>query len=494
MTHPAAQECPAAPADEALELAETIEPPETAAGAVLNPEALPSLLSARLRVGLAQGSVLRRVLTLAWPSVLEQSLATLIGLVDTYIVGHLGAAAIAGVGLGGQMLNLSAAFFGAVGVGATALIARHIGAKEPEESNRLAQQAMLVALGIGLLVAVICFVFAPQILLVFGAEAEVVQDGVAWLRIVSPSFVFLGILLVGNATLRGAGDTRTPLIVMAVANVVNVAVAWTFTHGLFGLPNLGVRGSGLGAASGQIAAGLVVIGLLIRGRGPLRLGLRFPVPDWARIKRILNIGLPSGAEQIMMQVAMLTLALVIARFGTAAYAAHQIGLRIAAMAYLPGWGFSVAATTMVGQELGARRPDVARRAAYAAFLCGLVVMSLLGLFLFVFEAPILLAFTDDVGVIEAGATVIRLAALFQPFMAASFIFSGSLRGAGDTRVTMLISLSSIWGLRLVCAYVLGIAFGLGLLGAWIGIGIDFVVRGLLFWRRLESGRWARLRI
>jgi len=212
-----------------------------------------------VRARLSEGSVTRRVLSLAWPSVMEQSLITLVGLVDAYIVGHLGAAAIAGVGLGGQVLNLTAALFSALGVGATALIARHIGAQEPEEANRLAGQALMLAVAISALAALACFVFATPIMVLLGAAPEVVAKGSAWLRVVAPSFVTLGLLLVGTASLRGAGDTRTPLGVMIAVNLVNVVVAWTFTRGLFGLPQLGVVGSGLGALSGQIIGGLAIV-------------------------------------------------------------------------------------------------------------------------------------------------------------------------------------------------------------------------------------------
>jgi putative MATE family efflux protein len=458
-----------------------------------------------LQSRLVPGSVTRQVLSLAWPSVLEQSLVTLIGLVDAYIVGHLGAVALAGVGLGGQVLNLTAALYGAVGVGGTALIARHIGAREPEEANQLAGQAMVLALALGALTALLCFSLAEPIMQAFGAEPAVVAAGATWLRVAAPSFLFLGVLLVGTGALRGEGDTRTPLWVMVAVNIVNVTVAWTFTRGLFGLPNLGIAGTALGAMTGQTAGGLLVLALLMRGRGHplgrgpgggrgLRLGWRLPRPDMGRIRRILNIGLPAGAEQLLLQVALVNLAVVIAHFGTAAYAAHQVGLRISALSFLPGWGFGVAATTLVGQELGARNPARARRATYAAFGMALLVMTSLALVLFALADPIVRIFTEDREVIAAGRLVIRMAAATQPLMAASFVFSGALRGAGDTRATMVITVGTVWALRLAAAYLLGVVLGLGLLGAWLGMWVDFAGRALLFWLRFRTGRWERVRV
>ncbi len=442
---------------------------------------------------LAPGTSGRRVLSLAWPSVAEQALVTLIGLVDVYIVGHLGASALAGVGLGGQVLNLVAAIFGALGVGATALVARHVGAREPDEARRLAQQAVLLALSLGLLAAAIAYLFAEPIVRLLGAAPDVVIIGANWLRPVAPSFACIGLLLVGNAALRGAGDTRSPLIVMIVVNLINVSLAWSLTRGLFGLPQLGVFGVALATAIGQTAGGLLVLYFLLRGRA-LRLPLRLPGPDTGRLRRLLNIGLPAGLEQVLLQVALLSLAVIINQLGTAAYAAHQVGLRISSLSWLPGWGFSIAATTLVGQALGARNPDGARHYAYSALRWSLLLMSLMGAFLFVFARPLIGVFSDDPNVLAAGTIIIRTAALAQPIMATSFSFGGALRGAGDTRTTMLITASSIWGLRLGASYVLAIVLGLGVSGVWLGIALDFAVRSFLFWRRFESGRWATLRV
>ncbi len=155
--------------------------------------------------------LIRRVFTLAWPAVVEQMLAMLVFLVDTYIVGHLGAAALAGVGLGGQLLNLSISLLGAVGVGSTALVARFIGAQEPEEAMRIGRQSLLVASIIGLIMSIVAFAFAPQFITMLGGEPDVVLQGSLYLRIVAPSFILIAILLIGNAVLRGAGDTRTPM-------------------------------------------------------------------------------------------------------------------------------------------------------------------------------------------------------------------------------------------------------------------------------------------
>jgi putative MATE family efflux protein len=453
---------------------------------------LPDWLAAtvlRCEPGLA-----RRMLTLAWPAVVEQTLAMMISLVDFYIVGHLGAAALGGVGLGGQMLFLTQAFLSAVGVGSTALVARHIGAEEPEEATRTARQSIVLAFGIGLAMALVTLALTRPIISLFGGEPEVIEQGTRYLRTIAPSFVFAAVLLIGNAVLRGASDTRTPMLVMLVVNVINIGVAWSLTQGVAGLPKLGVVGSGLGAASGQTVGGLIVLALLVRGRAGIRLGLRLPQWDPARIQRILNIGLPAGAEQILLQLALTSLTAVIARFGTEAYAAHMVAWRVAQLSFLPGWGFAVAASTLVGQELGARQPQRARESGYVAFRGALLVMTTMGIVIFAFDSALIRLFIEDPAVITYGVPILRIAALIQPMMAASFVFSGGLRGAGDTRATLTITVLSVWGLRVVATYLLGQMLGLALIGAWLAIGVDFAFRAAMFWWRFRSGMWQGIRV
>jgi MATE family multidrug resistance protein len=271
-------------------------------------------------------------------------------------------------------------------------------------------------------------------------------------------------------------------------------VAWSLTQGVAGLPKLGVVGSGLGAASAQTTGGIIALSLLVRGRAGIRIGLRWPRLDLARIRRILNIGLPAGAEQIFLQLALTSLTVVIAGFGTEAYAAHMVSWRIAQLSFLPGWGFAVAASTLVGQELGAKQPKRAKESGYVAFRGALIIMTVMGIVILLLERALIQAFIDDPLVMAQGIPVLRIAALIQPLMAASFVFSGGLRGAGDTRTTLGITLLSVWGLRVVITYLLGQLFALALIGAWIGIASDFCFRAAMFWWRFRSGRWQTIRV
>jgi putative MATE family efflux protein len=431
-------------------------------------------------------------LALALPAVGEQLLNMAVGLADTFMVGHLGAAAVAAVGLANQAVMLVTTFFFALATGVTALVARHIGAKEPDRASVIVHQGYLLGALIGLIATALGLAFATPTLYILQAPAEVVAPGATYLSIVALTFLLASWLFIGNACLRGAGDTRSPMLTMLVVNVVNIAVAYAFIYGPGPLPALGVAGSAVGAATARGIGGLIVAGLLLRGRAGLRLNLRRLLPDLTQIKRILNIGLPAGAEQLLMRFGMTAYAMTVATLGTQAFAAHQLALQGESLSFMPGMGFAVAATTLVGQGLGAHDPGRAKADGYLARRLAVIVMSAMGVIFFLFPAQIIGVFINDPEVIRLGIWPLRLVAFSQPALATLLVLAGALRGAGDTRATMVITASGLWLIRLPLALLLIGPFGL--LGAWIAMGIDLNLRGLGMWLRFKGGSWARLKV
>lgn len=440
----------------------------------------------------AETSVRRRVLGLAGPAVLEQLLNMSVGLADTYIVGHLGAAPLAAVGLCVQSLNLFWALLSAIGVGSTVLVARRIGAQRFQEANVAAQQSIFLALWIGIVFTVVLWVGAPYFLDWLGAEAKVIELGSGYMRAVASTVFMLSVLLVGSAIMRGAGDTRTPMLVMLVINVVNVIVTYGLVYGVGPLPNLGVLGSGIGAATARGLGGLLILGLLVRGRGHVKIGLKFPRPDWDVIQKILRISLPTAGEQLLMRVGQLLLTMFITQLGTVAVAAHQVAINALSLAYMPGWGFALAATTLVGQELGARQPERAVQSGFEAVRMASLIMAVLGVLISIFPGQVMTMLTDDPAVIDAGVPALRIAGLSMPFLGASFTLSGGLRGAGDTLAVMAIISGCIWGLRVANGYWLGPRMGLA--GIWLAIGMDFVGRSVFLGVRFYQGRWKHVQV
>jgi len=431
------------------------------------------------------------VLRLTWPVVVEQTLGTTVGLANTYIVGHLGAAALASVGLSTQLVNLLIALFSAVGVGSTALVARHVGANEPDEADHVAGQSLLLALAVGLVAAVPCLWLGHWLLTALGGAGDVVALGRAYLLAVGTTMPLMAILFIGNATLRGAGDTRTPMTVMGLVNLINVSVSCSLVHGLGPFPALGVLGAGVGSAAGVGVGGLIVAVVLLRGGSTtgLQVGpaaLRFHP---GRTRRLLRVGLPAGAEQMVMRLAQLVMATIVTQLGTAAYAGHQLGIQLLSAAFMPGFGFSVAATTLVGQELGRGAPRRAEACVYSACWMTTALMCSVGLVAYALAQPLLRAFTSDVGVVAQGLYAVRGCALIELPLAVYFVLAGALRGAGDTRFVLLAQAVSIWLVRLPLAHRLGLVFGLGLRGVWAAMILDMTVRALLLALRFRSGAW-----
>jgi MATE family multidrug resistance protein len=283
-------------------------------------------------------SLRRTVWLLALPAVGEQVLNTLVGLSDTFLVGHLSPAAsarvgyssstaLAGVGLANQLVWLITVFFIAVSVGSTALIARARGAGDHTSANRVTRQSLIVGLIMGVLASFVGMLLAEPAIQLLGADADVLPRGVTFLRIASSTFAPAALLFIGTAALRGAGDTRTPLMVMLGVNVVNIALSWLLINGNLGAPTLGVAGSAIGAAVARGGGGLVLIALLFRGRSGLKLSLDLR-PEWDLLLRIVRIGAPSGGEQLVFQGALLIFVRFVTSLGTAAYAAHNVVLNI----------------------------------------------------------------------------------------------------------------------------------------------------------------------
>jgi putative MATE family efflux protein len=418
----------------------------------------------------------------------------MVSIVDTMLVGHLGASALAAVSLATQWTFLAVTLFSAVSTGATALVARSVGGGDWDTANRTVRQSVLVGLGIGLAATALAMLFAEPALMVMGAEPEVLPQGVTYLRIASSIFAFSALMFVGNACLRGAGDTRMAMMVMVVVNVLNIAVSWTAINGPFGLPKMGVAGSALGAAVGRAVGGLLVIGVLIRGRLGLRLDLGHWQPDLDIVRRVLRVGLPTGVERVIMRLGVMAFVRVIAGLGTVAVAAHSVTLRAESLSFMPGFGFAVAGTTLVGQGLGAGDPKRAERSGYLTYQLAATLMSVMGVVFILAPGPLIGLFTDDLAVVHMATTPLRMVGFIQPFLAASMVFAGNLRGAGDTRVPMVITGLGVWIIRVPIAALLILGLGMGLNGAWVGMCTDQLLRGTAFYLRFRSDHWKRVTV
>ncbi len=444
---------------------------------------------------LSQRQVLSKIWNLAFPAIIEQFLVTLVGMADMIMVGRLGASAIAAVGLSNQPIFTANAIFSAISIGSTALIARLMGARDIKFANKAARQSLILAVITASVLMLGVFAFAPAIIHFMQAEPDVAPLAITYARIVGVSLVFSLTNLILNGVLRGAGDMRTPMRVNTVANLINVVFNYLLIFGVGPFPELGVAGAAYATLLAHLVAFCMVLSVFFSGKFVLHFRKDQSYrPDWGIIKRILNVGLPASIEQLIMRVGMMLYARTVSGLGTVAYAAHQVAINSEGITFTPGIGFSMASTTLVGQSLGAGLPERAKRFGIASRRLAMLTMGTLGLLLFFFPAQILGFYTNDAEVIEQGIVCLRIIALVQPLMGATFVMMGSLRGAGDTRFVMLVTMLGIWGGRLGAAYLFVKHFDLGLAGAWLAMAADHLVRASIASWRFHQGGWQQAKV
>lgn len=458
--------------------------------------------------------LLRALLALAAPVLVEQLLHAFAGLADTYIGNNVvrisaemsaeaaaaaqaqNTAAGAAVGTIAYLLWFVGLISGAVGTGATAIIARATGARHKRLANSICGQAVGLAAIVGLVLGLLVYLFAEPIARVTHLPPQAIEYAHVFLKTIAFGLPFMVILFVANAALRGAGDTISPAVAMIVVDVVNISIAFSLTFGWFGLPALGFRGIAIGAVCGYAAGGTLQVINLLRGRGGLRLHLHRLRPHWHNMRRLLRIGIPSGMESgIMWGVNFVLIWIINDLDKTAAFgAAHAVAVRIEAFSYLGGFALAIAASTLVGQSLGMNDPRRAERCAYLAFAVAGGLMFVGGACFVLFGDVFARMMSNDPVVIDLTTKCLFATGFIQPGFAAGIVFGGALRGAGDTMSVMKINFLSLVCGRLVGVLILTKFFNVGLVGIWILLSAELFVRGMAMFLRFRGGRWKKVRV
>ena len=442
-------------------------------------------------------SIRRLVFGLAWPVIVENLLQTAVGMVDLLMVSRLGAAAIAGVGIGTQILFVIFMSIGALAVSTTALVARRTGEQRPAEASRVLKQSVLLALGAGVLLALCGVPAAEHIVRLLGAESTVVTLGGSYLRI---TFLFSGFLIASfvlGAGLRGVGDSRKPMMAAMLINVVNISLDYVLIFGHLGFPALGVEGAAWAAAIGRSSGAAVLAFFLLRASSRQRLSLLGREgwrPDLDIIRRLVQIGLPSLIEGLSRSLGFLMFSTIVIGLGTTVFAAQRVVFALMSLSFMPGFAFGIAASALTGQALGAERPDRARRATWFAVRSALLWMGSLAV-LFFFGGPWLTRlFTSDPEIVRIGSSGLKALALGQPFFACSMVLAGALRGAGDTRFPMLTSSVGMWVVRLPTAWWFALELGWGLPGAFASFALGSAIEATIMTWRYRRGHWASIKV
>lgn len=435
----------------------------------------------------------RTVLAIAWPAVLRTSLNMIVQMVDLIMVGTLGAISIAAVGLGNQVFFFSVAIVQAFSIGTSAFVAQAVGRQDPEAAKKIAAQSLGAVLIATSLFSILAVVFSSEIingLVYFMAEKdqELIFQASQYLKIVSAAISMRFTTIIVNAIFQGAGNTRIPLYLMIATNLINILGNYLLIFGVGPFPALGVKGAALSTCFAGNLTGIIGITLLFTGLSPVR--LRFNLKDFFVFDRtvflsVLKVGIPSAIEQMGIHASNIIYSMVAAALGPLAIAAHQILHNAYLITYFPGIGFSATAITLVGQFLGAEKKEQALKSGQETARMALLIMSVVGVALFFFPATVVGIFTNDAGVIELSRIPLMLLALGQPAIAYISALTGGLRGAGDTRWAMYLTLFTMLCLRLLLTFLFMWA-GWGLTGLWLAALVELYLRGISFQLRFRK--------
>jgi putative MATE family efflux protein len=436
-----------------------------------------------------QGPIGRAILMLAVPMVLEMLMESVFAVVDVFFVARLGANAVATVGLTESLLTLIYTAAVGLSIGATAMIARRTGERDAEGAARTAVQVIALGLIMGLLLGLCGVLLAPRLLRVMGASTEVVNSGATYTRVMLGGNVVIMLLFLINAVFRGAGDAAIAMRVLWLANLINILLGPCLIFGLGPFPELGVKGAAIATTIGRGTGALFAFSRLWLPGGRIRLTRRQLRLEPAVMLRLLRLS-ASGAFQVFIGMASwIGLIRILSSFGSDALAGYTIGIRIILFALLPSWGMSNAAATMVGQSLGAGKPERAERAVWRAGFYNMCFLGAVGLVFVIFAGPIINLFTHDPAVTPYGTACLRTVACGFLFYAYGMVITQSFNGAGDTWTPTVINLFVFWLWEVPLAYVLAIILGFGPRGVFLAITIAFSTLAVISAAIFRKGRW-----
>lgn len=442
----------------------------------------------------------KEIISMAWPSITEQILEMMVGMVSTIFMGRIGTYAVAAVGMVNMLMGFMQTVFSGLSIGTTVVIARVTGEGKREDAKRALIQSGYMAILVGLLMVVPGKLFSFNILGLFfgGAEPEVFKAGISYFNIVLFNLPFLVLDIIISGAMRGAGDTKTPMVITGGVNILNLILNTILIFGVpvLHIPAYGIVGSAIAVTVSRIV-GVTVRLLVLYNRKKLKLSLSLKDDYTIRpemMKRIVSIGVPGFIEQAVMQGGFLVLQIIIVSLGTVAMAAYQIGININALAFFPIFGFAIANTTLVGQSLGARNYDKAETYAYDSLKITMAVGFVIGILMVIFSKQLAAMYSGDHLVIEESVAIVCTFGLIEPLLAVLNLCSATLKAAGDIKYVMVTSFVGLWTFRVGLSFLLIKVFGMGLTAVMIGIFFDFCSRSIMYLVRMNRGRWKYLKV
>ncbi|MVT03952.1 FMN/FAD transporter [Enterobacter sp. 10-1] len=436
----------------------------------------------------------REISPLAVPILLENSCVLLMGVVSTFLVSWLGKEAMAGVGLADSFNMVIMSFFAAIDLGTTVVVAFSLGKRDPRRARAAARQSLAIMTLFSILLAAVIHAFGKEIInIVAGdASAQVKDMALTYLELTVLSYPAAAIALIGSGALRGAGNTKIPLLINGGMNIINIIISSILIYGVFSWPGLGFVGAGLGLTIARYIGAVAIVWVLAVGFNPaLRISLKsyFKPLNFAIIWEVMGIGIPASIESVLFNGGKLLTQMFVAGMGTNVIAGNFIAFSFAALINLPGNALGSASTIITGTRLGKGQIGQAERQAWHVFWLSTIILTVIAWGTAPFANLIASFYTSEEDVKVVVKELLWLNAFFMPIWAMSWTLPCAFKGARDVRYTMWVSMLGMWGCRVVAGYTLGIVLGMGVIGVWLGMVLDWAVRGVLFYCRMVSGRW-----
>ncbi|WP_443662335.1 MATE family efflux transporter [Clostridium sp.] len=428
------------------------------------------------------------VFNLAMPIMTEQLFVISLGMINTMMAGHIGKEAVSAIGMVDSINNIFIAFFSALAIGGMVVVAQFIGQGNIKKANEAMKQALFSGLIITFILTIMMFLLkGPIINALFGnAEPEVIRNAHTYLSVTLLTYPLITIDLIANGLLRGAGDTKTPMKISIFMNIINVSLTYTFINIL----HLGIMGAALGIAIARVSGGILIIVVLIRGSKILKLtNIKKFKFDKSLLKLVFGIGVPASIESLVFNGGKLITQVFIVNMGTIAIAANAIAGSVATMLNVPGNSLCIAATALVGRYMGRNDTVEAEKSlSYITKLSTIALIIIAAVFI-PFAPNVVSLFTTNKEIIHLTAIVLIVNSACIPIWSISFVLPAGLKGAGDVKYTLVTAIIGMWLFRITLGYLLGVVLKFGLVGVWVGMIVDWLVRGTLYLIRFKKGKW-----
>ena len=440
------------------------------------------------------GNLNRAILLLAVPMVLEMVLESLFAVVDVFWVAHLGANAVATVGLTESLLSLVFAVGLGLSLSTTAMVARRIGEKDPAGAAVAGVQAIALGLAVSLAIGAPCLLFAPHLLRLMGASPEIVAVGSGYARIALGGSGVLLLLFLNNAIFRGTGDAAIAMRILWVSNIINLVLDPCFIFGLGPFPRLGVTGAAVATITGRSIGVVYQFYRLLHGTERIRILRRQIRINLHVLLRLARVSLTGILQFAIAHTSWIGLVRIVSMFGAAALAGYTIAIRIVIFAILPAWGLSNAAATLVGQNLGAKQPERAEQSVWRTGIYNMLFLGSVGVLFIFFAEPLIRLFSHDPAVVPFGAACLRIVSYGNIGYAYGMVMLQAFNGAGDTVTPTFVYLFGFWLLEIPLAYWLAIPVHLRSNGVFVAIVIAETAIAAASAVLFKRGRWKRQRI